>query len=120
MRTFRRSVLFKSSQTVTFSPSVFAMRPTHRRRLDIVARLWRKLARAVLRADGFAAVAVAPAVEAEASRVAAATAADAAAATATLRRLAIPPERWPHLWWAFRLHERFGPLEEEDQEEAVA
>ena len=118
MRTCPSQFLFKSSQTVTFSPSAFAMRPTHCRRLDIAARLWRKLSRAVLRAA--MAAAVAPAVEAEASRVAAAMAADAAATRATLRRLGITPERWPHLWWAFRLHERLGPLEEEKEEEAVA
>ena len=113
--------LLKSSQAVTFSPSVFAMRPTHVRRLDIAARLWRKLSRAVLRAAMAAAVApaVAPVVAAEASVVAAGMTADAAAARATLRRLGITPERWPHLWSVFRLHERLGPLEEEEEEEAV-
>ena len=111
----------KSSQAVTFSPSVFAMRPTHVGRLDIAARLWRKLSRAVLRAAMAAAVApaVAPGVAAEASVVAAAMTADAAAARATLRRLGITPERWPQQSSVFRLHERLGPLEEEEEEEAV-
>jgi len=97
------------------------MRPTHVRRLDIAARLWRKLSRAVLRAAMAAAVApaVAPVVAAEASVVAAGMTADAAAARARLRRWGFAPGRWPHLWSVFRLHERLGPWGREEEEAVV-